>query len=188
MKPRFVYVKSDLESGAKQYDVGILNSDRHHGLVSSVFIIRLGTELEVDESELMDFQIEETGDAWQNKICDRCFKFLNTQSNFSNNRHKKDNVVTRRPSCKSCRKDKDGTSIPTSQRKEWDEKKPANYTLFQCPICNKTTIAGISRIVLDHNHHTGDVRGWICESCNTGIGRFDDDISMVQRALRWLQS
>tara|TARA_B110000211_G_C14040063_1_gene536362 strand:- start:1400 stop:1552 length:153 start_codon:yes stop_codon:yes gene_type:complete len=46
---------------------------------------------------------------------------------------------------------------------------------------------GISKIVLDHDHSTGEVRGWLCESCNTGIGRFDDDPQIVQKAINWLK-
>ena len=35
---------------------------------------------------------------------------------------------------------------------------------------------------------TGKVRGFLCESCNTGIGRFDDDIEILKKAIHWLQS
>jgi len=46
----------------------------------------------------------------------------------------------------------------------------------------------VSKIVLDHCHHTGNVRGYLCESCNTGIGRFDDDIEIIDRAINWLNT
>jgi transcription elongation factor Elf1 len=58
---------------------------------------------------------------------------------------------------------------------------------FECPICGKRTIAGItSKVVLDHDHETGEARAWICDSCNTGIGRFKDDVALLQRAIKFL--
>ena len=60
--------------------------------------------------------------------------------------------------------------------------------IFECPICKKRTIPGLtSKIVLDHNHSTGKVRGWICDSCNTGIGRFKDDTKLLEEAIKYLQ-
>ena len=130
--------------------------------------------------------IEETGDRFQFKICDRCFKLLSTDAKFSNNRHKKDNIITKRPSCKLCREKKDGVPISRAEKKEWNAKRPQKYTSFICPICGKNSIVGISKIVLDHDHSNGKVRGWLCESCNTGIGRFDDDYEIVYKAVKWL--
>ncbi len=38
----------------------------------------------------------------------------------------------------------------------------------------------MSRIVLEHNHKTGEPRGYVCDSCNTGMGRFDDDVEIIE--------
>ena len=60
---------------------------------------------------------------------------------------------------------------------------------LECPICKKKTIPGItSKVVLDHNHNTGEPRAWICDSCNTGLGRFKDDINLLQCAIDYLKS
>ena len=45
----------------------------------------------------------------------------------------------------------------------------------------------MTRHVLDHNHKSGEVRGYLCESCNTGIGRFDDDIHQIENAIEWVR-
>lgn len=153
-----------------------------------VKFIRTNEECNIPSQYIEEFEISETGDRYDFKICDRCFKRLNTETHFQNNRIKKDNVITKRPSCKDCRKIKDGKSISNSDRKFWDEIKPKNYEPFTCPICNKTTIAGLSKIVLDHCHKTGKVRGYLCESCNTGIGRFDDDSKIINKAIDWLNN
>ncbi|MDR0645017.1 MAG: endonuclease VII domain-containing protein [Treponema sp.] len=41
------------------------------------------------------------------------------------------------------------------------------------PCSRKRSIVGITaKIVADHDHHTGNIRAFICDSCNTGLGRF----------------
>lgn len=42
-------------------------------------------------------------------------------------------------------------------------------------------------MVLDHDHTTGKPRAWICDSCNTGLGRFKDNIDVIQNAIEYLQ-
>jgi hypothetical protein len=36
----------------------------------------------------------------------------------------------------------------------------------QCPIC----LEFVDRLVRDHNHQTGYIRGWICDPCNCWLG------------------
>ena len=154
---------------------------------SNVLFLKDNIEIQLSKDQIKKINISETGDQYEFKVCDRCFKYLPTSS-FSDNRLKKDNVMTKRPSCKECRKINDGKNISSTDRKKWNAKKPSNYELFECPICSKVSIADKTRIVLDHNHKTGKVRGFLCESCNTGIGRFDDDIEILKKAIHWLQS
>ena len=33
----------------------------------------------------------------------------------------------------------------------------------------------------------GEARAWICDSCNTGLGRFKDDILMLEKAIAYLK-
>lgn len=55
-----------------------------------------------------------------------------------------------------------------------------------CWICGmKDTEANgrHSKLHIDHDHKTGLVRGVLCTNCNTGIGKFNDDPVLLQRAL-----
>jgi hypothetical protein len=58
-----------------------------------------------------------------------------------------------------------------------------------CAICKKFEItARTKRLVVDHDHKTGRVRGILCHRCNCGIGYFKDDPSYVRTAADYLES
>lgn len=182
----YVFLVQDISSlHLYERDVGYI--EREFEQQYEIFFLRTGKIHSIDKSELVLFDIALTGDRYANKVCDRCYRCLNTDLYFENNRIKKDNIITKRPSCRDCRKIKNGVAIPSKQRTHWEDNRPVNGSLFTCPICKKTTIVGISKVVLDHNHATGNVRGWLCESCNTGIGRFDDDEEIIQHSIDWLR-
>ena len=57
-----------------------------------------------------------------------------------------------------------------------------------CKICkrheNKNLQGGLS---VDHCHKTGKVRGLLCRECNAGLGKFKDDIEIMQTAIEYLK-
>ena len=183
---KYFYLKKNFSNDKikiKKFSVGFAKKKNKNQ--TNIYFINTAKNVELQNDFIEVFNPSETGDQFSNKICDRCFRYLPTNF-FSNNRIKK-HSITKRPSCKDCRKIKDGISVSNSDRKIWDKKKPKLFELFECPICKKFSISGISKIVLDHNHKNGNVRGYLCESCNTGIGRFDDDPKIVINAVKWLR-
>jgi hypothetical protein len=40
---------------------------------------------------------------------------------------------------------------------------------------------------LDHDHQTGEFRGWLCGKCNRGLGFFGDSINGIKMILEYLQ-
>lgn len=53
-----------------------------------------------------------------------------------------------------------------------------------CAICAE----GFSKAPnVDHDHETGGVRGLLCMSCNTGLGKFKDSVERLQKAISYLQ-
>ena len=128
----------------------------------------------------------EYGDGKENKICNMCHRVLKTIF-FDKNQNGINNRTVRRPSCVDCRKLVDGKGVQRIEKKIFEKTKPF-LEVFSRLICEKTTIPGLtSKVVLNHDHSTGKVTGWICDSCNTGLGRFKDDIKILKKAIKYLK-
>ena len=57
-----------------------------------------------------------------------------------------------------------------------------------CAICETDDPgAWFGRMVVDHSHVTGKVRGLLCAKCNRGIGQFNDKIDLLRKALAYLE-
>lgn len=56
-----------------------------------------------------------------------------------------------------------------------------------CAICGREPRPDIS-LHLDHDHASGHLRGILCFRCNNALGDFDDDMSLLRAAVRYLES
>ena len=54
-----------------------------------------------------------------------------------------------------------------------------------CKICQQSIPLGKDSH-LDHNHLTGHLRGFLCEDCNKGLGRFKDNQELLRNAIIYL--
>jgi hypothetical protein len=50
-----------------------------------------------------------------------------------------------------------------------------------CAICHRAT-----KLVIDHDHTTGRVRGLLCDFCNKGIGFLQDSPVLLSSAIQYL--
>ena len=53
----------------------------------------------------------------------------------------------------------------------------------KCAICGQRK----KKLVIDHCHITGKVRGLLCVKCNTYLGYIQEDISALKAAVKYLQ-
>lgn len=187
-KKRFIVSKKDIKYLGKKVveknDIGFLESPINKN--ADIFFIRIWKKVKLNKNDFEVINVAKTGDAFKRKICNVCHKLLDT-THFAKNQNGKNNRSVRRPSCNECRRLLEGKNASNKDKREWGKKKPSEEP-FECPICHKRTIAGVtSKVVLDHNHLTGAVRGWVCDSCNTGIGRFKDDVKLIKSAIKFLE-
>lgn len=57
----------------------------------------------------------------------------------------------------------------------------------KCLICETTEGGGrSSSLHVDHDHVTGEVRGLLCRSCNTGIGLFKENTELLKNAIKYV--
>lgn len=54
---------------------------------------------------------------------------------------------------------------------------------YKCAICKKDIS---KRSCVDHNHKTLKVRALLCDFCNTGIGMFKENITLLAKTIAYL--
>lgn len=54
-----------------------------------------------------------------------------------------------------------------------------------CAICGRKPK---ERLVIDHSHSSGLVRGLLCNRCNLGLGLFEDDQKRLLAAIQYLKT
>jgi transcription elongation factor Elf1 len=179
-----VYLDENLNSeNLEKYEVGIITRSEEDFV--EVDFIKKNKHIRLQNNLLIKFEPMYTGDLYQKKVCNVCHKYLDTEL-FDINQVGKGDRIVRRPSCKFCRIEIDGAALLIAERNRMNRMKP-ELKKFTCPICEKTTIAGFtSKVVIDHDHITGYARSWICDSCNTGLGRFKDSVELLNKAIDYL--
>lgn len=62
----------------------------------------------------------------------------------------------------------------------------ANQT-GQCAICQiDLKMLESKKVHIDHDHETGKVRGILCNHCNVMIGMAKEDLSILEKAIKYL--
>jgi hypothetical protein len=73
-----------------------------------------------------------------------------------------------------------------------DERPPAGSA---CQVCGYITTGTIGKgrgkqadlLVPDHDHLTGELRGWLCSRCNRALGLIGDSLEDVMKFVRYLE-
>lgn len=116
-----------------------------------------------------------------------------------------------RPDCKTCTSKRNNTYKKVhkdkhlKQVKRWQKANPEKMKLYwikqkyglnsntymemlnsqehKCKICKEKV-----KLVVDHSHKNGNIRGLLCNSCNTAIGFFKESIESLESAILYLKS
>ena len=108
----------------------------------------------------------------ETKECLRCTQVLSIEA-FQRDKRGRRNV------CKKCRRDSE--KLLKKLHQEWKEKNP-NKLITVCECCGEQR----DKLLIDHCHSTGEMRGWLCNPCNIAIGNLGDNLEGVLRAVRYL--
>lgn len=125
---------------------------------------------------------------------------------FGVNNARPDNLNSKCKSCLSAARRKNREDNPETYKAQWKRNKYAqpenaenrrlraaygittdirkfisNKQSDRCAICGADI-----KLVVDHDHDTGIVRGLLCNKCNLGLGGFDDNIDRVKNAYYYL--
>jgi len=188
MIKKFLYIIEDIvlkDDIIPNLSVGIVEKEEDDYCL--VNFVSKTDSYRVSKNIIRYFNPLETGDAFPYKICNLCHRILPTDD-FEKNQIGKGDRILRRPSCRNCRKEIDGMHLSTKNKKKWEINKP-NMDLFTCPICHKKFISGVTcKVVLDHDHTTGLPRAWVCNSCNTSIGQFRDNVNILKEVINYLEN
>lgn len=72
------------------------------------------------------------------------------------------------------------------RRIAWRQQGLPEPTRAEPDVCECCGIPQIKALALDHCHDTGAFRGWLCSSCNTGIGMLGDSAAGIAKAASYL--
>jgi len=153
---------------------------------AKVFFIGKNKEIDVDLPKIKFLDVTQTGKPHKYKICNVCHILKEDYVHFDINQTDAKGRKTTRPTCTECRKAIEGITLKASEKRRMNNIKPERF--FVCPICKKPSIPYVTaNLVIDHDHRTGNAREWICDSCNTGLGRFKDNVGLMQEAIKYLK-
>lgn len=103
--------------------------------------------------------------------------------------------------CKNCQKKYMRKIYATGEYKQWHREAQRRYRTHgiigawkgkfieqkrACAICHKKAKTE-NQLCADHNHKNHKARGFLCRSCNVGIGLFKDNPMFLKAAIRYLE-
>lgn len=136
----------------------------------------------------------------ESKVCNTCSVEKHV-SNFYVKRKKPN--ITYRSDCKLCYGIKSAKHFMKPEISEARKRAYRKYKRFnlygiteevykdmveeqdsRCLICKVVN----TNLYIDHCHTSGLVRGLLCSTCNSGLGMYKDDISLLESAIGYLRS
>lgn len=141
------------------------------------------------------------------KQCSCCLQFLPVDRYWKKSQSRKDGSFGLRPRCKTCDTEYKLDIYHNKGGKE-QQKARAFKALMEsygitaefyeqerikqnycCIICNEhERMQPHKRLHVDHDHVTGKYRGLLCNKCNTGLGMFKDNQTLLTKAIEYIDA
>ena len=94
------------------------------------------------------------------KLCVECGKMLDSSTGYVNSKSQRTGKLYLNSACRPCHNHR--VNVVTKLK----QKHPHPPAGGPCECCDR-----VSKLCLDHCHDTDAFRGWICQLCNSSIGR-----------------
>lgn len=129
------------------------------------------------------------------KVCTKCFIEKNLED-FSIHKGFKDGRDSKCKLCKSkAAKDRYNSGITLRRSYTYNSHLRKTYNIdiedYNKMLKKQNGICAIcfieAKLVVDHCHITKKVRGLLCHVCNTGLGKFQDDVMLLEQAISYLK-
>lgn len=124
------------------------------------------------------------------KICKRCGEAKDVSAFYRWATHCKPCYSLRGREWQKANKDKVAVIHRKAKLKAKYGLTPSEYEAMllsqggRCKICDN--IPGRRPLDVDHSHASNKIRGLLCEACNKGLGIFQDDPVLLEKAMRYL--
>ena len=119
------------------------------------------------------------------RTCTTCHKKYPLTEFYKNNA-RADGLTTRCKACSRANKRKHGRKANLKKRYNLSTEEYEYMSFKQghkCAICDETSDKKLS---VDHDHKTEVIRGLLCNTCNTALGQFKDDPTIILKAYNYL--
>lgn len=128
-----------------------------------------------------EFEVEERPLTGDTKVCSIC-KEEKEVKDFYPRKDTTDGYLGR---CKTCHN-------ADQSFRYWQIKKYGHTMPEVCDCCGKPPSTsgkglGIKKLCFDHDHETGEFRGWLCFDCNQSIGKLGDNLEGLLKAVAYLR-
>lgn len=156
---------------------------------SRVFIVGRGRVYWISDADFVKYDPTQSGVRTDPKICLSCHR-LKPLNEFAVNQTNRSGQSTTRPRCKECFDNESGKALTEKAKQDFSKQvgAPAKGDLWRCPCCRKYSIAGVTaQTRVDHDQERQRPRGVICDSCNTGLGRFKNGMDHLADAAEYLR-
>jgi hypothetical protein len=138
-------------------------------------------EYSMQYSLFEEFEVEERPLIGETKVCNHCKIEKELEAFYP----RKDTTDKRDGRCKVCTSE--ASKIVYQHRKKYGHTMPEFCECCGKPPSTSGKGPGIKRLCVDHDHETGEFRGWLCFDCNQSIGKLGDNLEGLLKAVAYLK-